>query len=239
MNFKIELVGDKVQVVEYIGPKPTRHAFFQMEDYCERLKAATRYSILPEHKDFWLAKQGEVFGGECFEVKEHCLNYDCTCRKAEHCHSIKLYATPVTTSIPRKEDVTIKDYQQQILEIIEDEQATCKGSNEANIGAATIISNLINQEVSNVVSSIVDLVKDNHHTFNKRIHLESGETCLDVTELLDKIRGVIPRKEDDVWEDAEVMLISHFGNKSQIANDLIETMTRKLKLHFHLTRKNK
>lgn len=81
-KYKIETTGDKVEVVEVV---PDICKNYTVEHQRECGINSTRYATIPSDRDFWLAKQGEVFGEECFELSYTAI-------------SIEIYA------IPRKED---------------------------------------------------------------------------------------------------------------------------------------
>lgn len=76
---EVQVTGDKVEVVEWVGDKPDidKHPddvpyltyVNDVGDYQRRLTNPTRYSTIESDRDYWLAKQG-VFGEEDFEVVE-------------------------------------------------------------------------------------------------------------------------------------------------------------------------
>lgn len=65
-----------------------------------------RYPTLESDTSHWQSLQGrELEEGRDFEVKEQCLNTECTCRDISHCYSLGVYAFPVliTSALPIKD----------------------------------------------------------------------------------------------------------------------------------------
>lgn len=81
-QYTVQVTGDKVEVVEWVGEEPKRYGNIADKSwnayksdylqYQQRLANATRYATTPSDRDYWLARQGEVFGEECFEVSLGC-----------------------------------------------------------------------------------------------------------------------------------------------------------------------
>ena len=68
---EVQVTGDKVEVVEWVGEPPHEDAHITDHLAFDRdCKAATRYATIESDRDYWLAKQGGLFGEDEFEVKE-------------------------------------------------------------------------------------------------------------------------------------------------------------------------